>query len=210
MATPLYLAKVDADLNSVELFSLWPIWLIFWPHPEDPFEIRFVTEPAGLISPTWQQPIGTAVTEGEGNGDGKRWTVELGPPFLRLTLPELNDQEFQMRCKSVLHAWTTSDRLNMVRRQQFIPLLKAPTKWETNCRPIEFGEWQFWDPRPGVNISRLCQTAEPILVNLALHLEGQSDPGLDSLLPLLLWLQEHNHLGVAGLRLLQQISLKSK
>src|SRR5260370_26079572 len=29
-ATPLYLARVDAHHSSVELFSIWPMWRIFW------------------------------------------------------------------------------------------------------------------------------------------------------------------------------------
>src|SRR6185369_8857211 len=85
LATPLYLAKVNSDRTAVELFSLWPLWLIFWTQPLPPFEVVFETRRASNRPREWRDPTSEEVEEGAGHGDGKRWTIDLGPPFLRLT-----------------------------------------------------------------------------------------------------------------------------
>jgi hypothetical protein len=44
LATPVHLARVDAAFRSVEFFSIWPSWLIFWRQSVDPFEVVFSAE----------------------------------------------------------------------------------------------------------------------------------------------------------------------
>lgn len=127
LAAPLYLAKLDARFTSMELFSLWPLWLIFWRQSPDPFEIVFTIKPAGSSSPNWKKPEGTPTPKGSGKGDGKRWTVDLGPPLLKLTREELEDSGFELRAISVLRAWLARDHLPVMRYQQFIPALTAFT-----------------------------------------------------------------------------------
>ena len=64
LATPLYLAKVDRGCKTVELFSLWPLWLIFWQtfslqsrlrHSPGWYQLPRVAGPASFTSPQWRR-----------------------------------------------------------------------------------------------------------------------------------------------------------
>jgi hypothetical protein len=185
-ATPLYLAHVDKDQSSVELFSIWAMWPIFWPQAPNPFEVVFTTAAAGDDLFVWQEPRAVPDECGKEHGDGKRWTVHLGPPVLRLTNEELKDPAFRLRAVAILRTWIAFDRLTMIRYQQFIPWLQGITRWTTNSPNIlEVKNWQFWDKQPGANIARLCQTAAPMLISLGTHLQWQNDGAAYDLLPVL-------------------------
>jgi hypothetical protein len=84
LTVPLYLARVDAACSTVNLFSLWPIWWVFL-QAGNPFKIVFTTEPASSEIYTWRSPEALADKDGAGIGDGLRWNVNLGAPFLQLT-----------------------------------------------------------------------------------------------------------------------------
>jgi hypothetical protein len=203
LATPLYLARVDAGCRSVELFSLWPLWLIFWRQAASPFEVVFATQPFGTGSHIWQDPQSSPHPKGVGKGDGMRWTVDLGPPFLRLTNENMNDSGFRQRAIAVLRTWIAYDRLTLMRYHQFIPVLDGITKWSTDSPEVlEVRTWHFWDSRPGANIERLCRTAAPMLMNLGEHLQWQDDWAAYKLVPILEWLDAQGHLDPIGKGLL--------
>lgn len=63
-------------------------------------------------------------------------------------------------------------------------------------------KWQFWDSRPGANITRLCRTAAPILVNLGAHLQWQNDLAAYNHVPALEWLDSKGYLDDMGRGLL--------
>jgi hypothetical protein len=204
LTTPLYLAQVPEDCSAVELFSLWPLWLIFWPQPLTPFKAVFTTQPAGTGPDHWVDPAPKADPDGAGHGDGMLWTVHLGPPFLRLTLGELQDKEFCRRALATLRTWILWDRRMLFQYHEFIPLLHCPTKWTTNYpRFLEERMRYFWSPEPGANLTRLRQTAAPILINLGLHLQDQNDPAAYNLVPILEWLNGSGQLDPTGQSLLE-------
>ena len=202
LATPLYLAHVDADLTAVELFSLWPLWWIFW-RTRSPFEVVFNTEAAGTVSAMWPQPETSPTVDAHERGDGNRWTINLGPPFLRLTNDLLNDATFRDRAVATLRGWIANDRLTLILHQLFIPVVNGVTRWTTNSP--EGGErrtFHFWNDQPGVNLEGLSQTASPILVNLGIHLQWQNDAAAYNLVPVLEWLEGRGWLDEIGKGLL--------
>jgi hypothetical protein len=204
LVTPQYLAHVNEGFSTVELYSIWPLWWIFWRQPF-PFEVLFVTQPAGTAPSDWQDPQSSPPPQpgAAGKSDGLQWTVNLGPPFLQLTGENLRDSEFRQHAIAVLRTWINFDRLMLMRYHQFIPWLTGITKWTTNCPdPIESRTWQFWDMHPGANIDRLCKTAAPMLVSLGVHLQWQNNPEAYELLPVLEWLEEKGHLDPMGKGLL--------
>jgi hypothetical protein len=202
LATPLYLAKVDRAYSMVDLFSLWPLWLIFWSQAAHPFEVRFVT--AGSRRTAWRMPEPRLNRSSAGRGDGMRWTVHLGRPFLRLRARDLNDQEARRRVTAALSTWIAADRLTVMRFQQFIPVLTGITEWDTNGPEVfQTRTWQFWDRRPGANIDKLCRTVGPMLVNLGAHLQWQDDSAAYRLIPVLEWLQDQRQLDEIGVGLLR-------
>ncbi len=204
LATPLHLARVDVSLSAVELFSIWPLWLIFWRQVVSPFEVIFETQSAEIRDHEWREPQASPLTEGAGQGDGMRWTIDMGPPFLRLTKADLDDAGFRQQAISIFRTRTYYDRLMLMRYQQFIPYLTGITRWNTNSPQIsEARTWQFWDSRPGANIPRLCQTASPILVNLGAHLQWQNDHAAYKLIPVLEWLDANGQLDPMGRGLLE-------
>jgi len=203
-ATPLYLARVDADHTSVELFSIWPLWRVFWPQAINPFEVVFTTARADDETFVWQNPQPAPDDRGQGHGDGQQWTVHLGPPFLRLTNEELSNPGFRLRAVAILRTWIAHDRLTMIRYQQFIPWLRGIIDWRTNSPEVlKVVEWQFWDRQPGANIARLCQTAAPMLVSLGTHLQWQNDRAAYDLLPALRWINNQGLLDPMGQGLIE-------
>jgi hypothetical protein len=207
LVTPLYLARVNASFEAVELFSLWPVWLILWRQAVDPFEIRFVLQEPGSTPSNWDPTATSESIEGS-PGDGKRWIVDLGPPILKLTNAILNEVESRSSCLQVLREWVALDRMNLIRVHQFVPLLKSFMSWTTNSpqtSPIVIREWQFWSPSPGVNLKRLCEAAEPTLVALGKHLQSQNNEAAANLVPILSWLKEQNCLGKFGQNLLDEL-----
>lgn len=205
-ATPLYLAQVDANHTSVELFSIWPMWRIFWPQAPNPFEVVFTTLAATDEWFVWRNPQPTPDERGKGHGDGQRWTVHLGPPFLRLTNDALNDPGFRLRAVAILRTWIAYDRLTIIRYQQFIPWLRGIIGWRTNSPEVlQVEEWQFWDRKAGANIARLCQTAAPMLVSLGTHLQWQDDRAAYDLLPLLRWINSQGLLDPMGQGLIENL-----
>jgi hypothetical protein len=203
LAIPLYLARVDAECRTVELFSLWPLWLIFWRQAVSPFEVVFTTQPGATELHAWREPLASRHPKGTGKGDGMRWTVDLGPPLLRLTSKNLKDAAFRQRAIAALRTWIAHDRLTLMRHHQFIPVLAGITGWRTDPPAVlEVRTWQFWDSRPGANIARLCRTAAPMLVNLGAHLQWQDDWAAYKLVPILEWLDAQGHLDPMGKGLL--------
>ena len=203
LATPLYLTRVDAQFTSVELFSIWPLWFIFWRQATNPFQVEFKTEKPGRPSSDWKEPQASPHPDGAGKGDGMRWEINLGPPFLQLTNDNLNDASFRERAVDVLRQRITTDRLMLMLFHLFVPVLTNITDWRTEP-PESLGgrTWQFWDERSGANIERLCQTASPMLVNLGIHLQWQNDHAAYNLIPVLEWLDGKGWLDAFGKGLL--------
>jgi hypothetical protein len=204
LATPLYLARVDANCRSVELFSLWPLWLIFLKHTPFPFEVVFITHPESDEHHPWQDPVASPHPDGDGKGDGMEWTVDLGPPILRLTQDKLDDGAFRQRAITVLRQWIIYDRLTLMRYHQGIPVLDGITEWKTDYpQALEVRTWQRWNSQPGANIAHLCQTIAPMLINLGAHLQWQDDWAAYKLIPVLEWINERGQLDRMGQGLLE-------
>ncbi len=203
LATPLYLAHVDRDCNAVELFSLWPLWWIFLKAGV-PFEVVFTTQPASQDSHIWQEPQASRHNDGEGNGDGMLWTVNLGSPFLRLTMEDLRDPAFRERAVTILRAWIIKDRRTLMLYQLAVPVVTSMAGWSTNSTDGLMEQiTYFGNTQPGMNISPLCQTAALILVNLCFNLKAQNDEATYKLVPVLQWLDSQGHLDELGRGLLR-------
>lgn len=204
LATPLDLARVDAACHAIECFSLWPLWRIFLQQAALPCEVVFITRSAVDASYILQPPTTAPHPKGAGHGDGMQWTVDLGPPILRLTKEGLESAELCQRAVAVLRTWMTYDRLILMRYHQSIFVLDSITKWRTDY-PDVLGvtPWQFWTSQPGANIAHLCATAGPILTNLGVHVQRQDDWAAYNLVPILAWIDAQGHLHRMGKGLLE-------
>src|SRR5690349_6380394 len=99
---------VERSMSEVEFFSIWPIWLIFWKQVAAPFEIVLETQAPGL-SRNWEKPKNEEFQQ-PGGGDVMRWTVDLGPPFLRLTTSDVEDADFRTKAVAFLRGRIAYDR----------------------------------------------------------------------------------------------------
>jgi hypothetical protein len=166
-----------------------------------PFEITCLTQPPSLNA-EWNLPDPT-YTVGPDRGDRRRWTVDLGPPVVRVSVDDPDDTSFRERVVHVLRVWIATDRQNMMRFLQGVPVFSGFTSWQTNSvSGLRRSISQHWSATPGENITSLCQTAEPLLVNLGIHLQWQNDPSAFALIPTLEWLNERRELGGIGQGLL--------
>ena len=157
-----------------------------------PFEIVCQHRPAQDEPYLWVKPADEEREEGKGHGDGKRWTVDLGPPFLSLTMARLQDQEFQKKAVAILSTWIQWDRMTLLRLQQRVGVLQPPLRWSTNSDGFVPGTLMAWSWEPGANLLPLYQAFSPVLMNLGVHLQWQDNVDAYILIPVLQWLRGLN------------------
>jgi hypothetical protein len=204
---PLYLALVDAAFTSVDLYSMWHLWCVFWKS-EKPFMIRLVVETPNYSS-RFGVPEPSAVEEPKavGQADGRVWTVELGPPFLHLTLRDLEDIDFRQKMAEIFHH-RTSERQTLINLHAGLPNVSGATRWLTNEYPpcAELLRWAYWNRAPGGNIDRLVKLLGPIIGNLALNLQEQGNADFARMLPVLEYLAHHGQLDYQGEIVLKRLT----
>ncbi len=204
LSVPLYLVRVPHDRRTLDVFSLGPVWHRFVAQNVYPFEIRCVTGPPSA-STDWQLAEPT-YSAGPERGDRRRWVLDLGPPIVRVSVDDPGDPSSRERSCVLLRTWIAHDRLNVMRFLQGVPVVTCFTGWQTNSLDgIRKSISQHWSATPGENIPTLCQTAEPLLVNLGIHLQWQNDPAAYALIPTLQWLNERRQLGGIGQGLLERL-----
>ena len=186
---PLYLATVDVDYRRVDIFSAWPIWWVMWQCGA-PFKVvcswrEMVDAPHQFVAPSRGAEHALA-TE---SGDGRTWSVDLGPPILRLSHESLNDSVFVAKAVGVLRAWIQVDRQTVARFHANIPFVHAHHSWQTNELPVAGQILLAWDPTPGRNIEGLGKALVPSLVGLGVHLQWQDNRDAYRLIPILEWIE---------------------
>jgi len=199
----LYLARVSADLNRVDFYSLWPIWLVLGGSPA-PF--RIVCEFNDPSNSTFS--LSGATQESDGcAGDRITSTVSLGPPFLSVTQKELSDPTFKEGAAALLRIWVEYDRMTVIRLLLRVAYMQGIREWRTNDfdfpRKLVLKGWMAWGSSPGQNIDDICKTFEPVITNLGWHLQHQDDSAAYNLIPALEWLQATGRLVGFGAHLLK-------
>ena len=189
---PFYLARVDAQYQRVELFSLWPIWWVMW-QCGTPFKIIFSLREAAESAYTFSQPTSESVTAGAGMGDGHTWTVDLGPPLLQLTHQNLNDDRFRNQAVDIFRYWIQVDRQTVARFHARVPFVEASYAWATNQMPGAHQGLLVWDPRPSMNIESLARALVPSLLGLGVHLQWQGNSDAYRLIPILQWIEANSY-----------------
>jgi len=189
---PLYLATVDAQYQRVDLFSLWPIWWVIW-QCGTPFKIICSWKDASDSEYTFSQPTKEAATCEARQADGHTWTIDLGPPFLRLTHQNLNEDSFRSQAVNIFRHWIQIDRQTVARFHARVPLLEANHSWLTNQMPTSQQSLLAWDPRPGMNIEWLASALVPSLLGLGVHLQWQGNTDAYLLIPILEWVEANGY-----------------
>jgi hypothetical protein len=170
-----------------------------------PFQIDFTTRgPAESLE--WEPVEWIKTPATQSRGDGCCWTIDLGPPFLRLSVDDPQDEAFRANAAHVWTTWIAKDRSNLMRFHQSIGTLEVFNRWRTNSvDQMGIQVIQYWSPSPGENLDRICATGEPLLVNLGIHLQAQNDSSAYSLIPVLEWINARQQLGEIGKGLLRNL-----
>src|SRR5204862_5394980 len=111
------------------------------------------------------------------DGDGKEWTVPLGPPFLSFTQSDVNDHAFVSNAVMLLSNWVAIDRRNIIRALQGVPYVEGIKEWATNVfatTVVQIKQFMAWSASPQ-SVAALTRALEPLLVNLGVHLQAQGD-----------------------------------
>ena len=188
----LYLATVDTQYQRVDLFSLWPIWWVMW-QCGTPFKVVCSWREPADSAYTFSPPTKESIASDAGSGDGHTWTIDLGPPLLRLTHQDLNDESFQRQAVNILRHWIRIDRQTVARFHAKVPLVDAVHSWVTNQMPTSHQRLLAWDQRPGMNIEWLATALVPSLLGLGVHLQWQGNPDAYRLIPILEWLKANGY-----------------
>jgi hypothetical protein len=202
---PLYLAAVDAEYQRVDLFSLWPTWWLMW-QCGTPFKIVFSRRDATTSAYTWTQPTSELAASSAGMGDGHTWTIDLGPPLLRLTHQHLNDDSFRNRAVEIFRYWIQADRQTVALFHTRVPFIRAILAWVTNQMPGAYQELLAIDKRPGMNIEILARALVPPLLGLGAHLQHQGNRDAFRLIPILEWVESNGYGNLITPQLLQNLA----
>jgi len=202
---PLYLAAVDTDYRRVDLFSLWPIWWVIW-QCGTPFKVVCSSREPLESAYDYSHPTKDSSTDGTAHGDGHIWTIDLGPPILRLTHQDLNDDKFRNRAVEILRSWISVDRQTVARFHVGVPLIDAHFRWQTNQMPDARQELLVMDNRPGMNIETLARALVPSLLGLGAHLQHQGNRDAFRLIPILEWIQANDFGNLITPQLLENLS----
>jgi len=202
LATPHFLARVDAAEPAVELYCLGQIWRVLWQTPA-PYEITCTTEAA--TSQMYQRLDVHYETLEETLGDMRRWNAPIGPPFLRLTHADLSNPTRREQARRLLAFLIRVERANLLRFQQRVAVHKGLETWSTNLSSqyILLSEAMFWSSVPGDNLRELGEALTPGVVNLGAHLQWQNDKDAYRLIPILRWLETRGVLDPMGKGLLE-------
>jgi hypothetical protein len=186
LTIPIFHARISADRETVDIFSLLPVWRIFFRSPS-PFKIEceFQEPSEDLFTLPDEQP--TPSNEEGAFGDGNIWRVNLGPPILSVTKRNLDASEFADRAKMLLRLWLQPSWTTIVRFQTGIALTDFIMSWSTNSLDVLQGQKMYWSPVPGANILELFQALQPALINLGANLQWQDDAAAFTLIPILEW-----------------------
>jgi len=202
LAVPLYLARVSADYNRVDFYSLWPVWQILGGSPA-PFRIICEFDEASNTPIVLQEP--TSEMDGP-QGDRRTYTVPLGPPFLSSSPEQLNDPKFNQCAVALMRKWVRCDRLIVTRLLLRVANFQGVYEWFTNdCNSptVKMKSWMAWSANRDENIDDICEMFEPVVTNLGTHLQHQDDLAAYSLIPALEWLQAGGRLSAFGAGLLE-------
>jgi len=202
---PLYAASVDKNYSEVSLYTLNPALGVFWRSGQ-PFEIRCrFSAPSPEQDHTFVAPEPSADPLGAGKGDGNRWTVELGPPFLHLRLQDLEASSFREMARDILLAWIQTDRVSLSYLHMGVPRQHILMGYRTNRVPNVVQHLMFWNPTPGASSTGIEQAVGAIATVLIQHLLGQKDgPSLSAWLPALEWLNARGTLDGFGIAALNE------
>jgi hypothetical protein len=206
LAVPLYLVQVDPSLTAIELFSLGPIWRVLWQ--TQPFQLKCITRAATNVPYDLQEASKEPIPESNQHApvhDQHRWTIDLGPPFLRLSNVDMNDPTFHANAIDLLKKWLHLDRKTLLRFQLRVAIIDNIARWHTNdfSPQIVFNRAMFWNSAPGMNVGDLAPVAAEVLVNLGVNLQSQNDSSAYSLIEPLQYLERVGVLDELGKGLLR-------
>jgi len=202
---PLYLATVDTQYQRIDLFSLWPIWWVIW-QCGTPFRINLSWREANVSEYTYSHPISEPANGSAGIGDGHIWSIDLGPPLLRLTHQNLNDDSIRNQAVEIFRHWIRVDRQTVARFHAGVPFVEASHTWVTNQMPGVRQELLVMFNSPGMNIERLAKALAPVILALGAHLQHQGNPDVFRLIPILEWLESNCYGNLITPQLLQNLS----
>ena len=203
---PLYLAVVDVNYQSVDLFSLWPVWWVMW-QCGTPFKIVLSRKEPTNAAYSLSEPRSEITSEGGELGDGRTWEIDLGPPLLHLTHENLNDEIFKNRAIEIFRHWIQADRKTVARAHMGIPFVEAVHTWVTNETPTTSQELLCMHKKPGVRIEELARAIAPGILALGAHLQHQGNRDAFRLISILEWLESNGYGTLLTPQLLKNLSL---
>ncbi len=203
LATPLILARIDAEPR-LDLYTLAPVWRVLW-QTAAPFEIVCTTEPP--TAATYQRFDPKHAVRDGAPGDGRTWTVPLGPPFLSLTHAALSKPAWCEQARNLLAMHVRIERRNLLMFQLRVAIHDCVEKWSTNgFGDVVLSKAMFWSVAPGGNLPELAAALAPVAVNLGAHLQWQNDHAAYLLIGVLEWLDQRGDLDAMGKGLLDGLT----
>jgi hypothetical protein len=106
-------------------------------------------------------------------GDGKKWTVPLGPALVSISFDDLENQEKMEIFRQILSSALQLEQENITYRRLKVHISKWPLIIETNKGITAQGIFVAANPVPGANTEEQLKSLFPILVTLAFNYKIQ-------------------------------------
>ena len=183
LTIPLLYGRVAADMTTIELFSMSPVWRVLLQSPaafqivcslgEATDQVQKAVDPQRIYHPNTF-------------GDCNRWEIDLGPPLLKATQTELRNPTFLASALELLKLCLDLYWQTVVRFQTRVAVSEFLSAWKTNSvEGVLLWQEMNWQAIAGENVGDLIRTLVPALMNLGATLQYANEQGAFSLIPLL-------------------------
>lgn len=175
---PLLIGLVDKNELSLKLYSTSNMWAA-WYFSGNIAQVTLCPDvPCNkedqVMSPT-KENNAEEVSEwvSINIGDGKKWTVPLGPALVSISFDDLENQEKMESFRQILSSALQLEQENITYRRLKVHISKWPLIIETNKGITAQGIFVAANPVPGANTEEQLKSLFPILVTLAFNYKIQ-------------------------------------
>lgn len=171
-ALPFLIGLVTDDRLDLYLTSV--MWHARWEGGR-PFRVDLTPDTPNPVTKDGLLPVVEEVAGAP--GDGKRWTIPLGPPIVSWSVAEAASETHLATVRQVLARALDVEKTNVLTHVQGVPYREWILNWSPNWLPAptetRLGAMWFGNSGEGMNLERCARALGIALPALALNLQSQ-------------------------------------
>lgn len=169
---PFLIGLVSQD--TLDLYLTSGMWQARWEGGR-PFRVDLTADAPNPVTQAGLVPVGMPVADAP--GDGKRWTIPMGPPIVSWSVAEAASETHLATVRQVLARALDVEKTNVMTHVQGVPYREWILNWSPNWLPAptetHLGTMWFGNSGEGMNLERCARALGISLPALALNLQAQ-------------------------------------